>query len=420
MSRRLEHGMMLLEMDRYAEAERELRGALAEDPDEPMAHAFLGLCLAHLERYDEATREAKVAVGQDPEEPLVHQVLARVMVERNHFLEAQRAIDEAISLDPYNEENYGVLAAIHLAQGNWQQTLDAAEEGLDLDPENAGLINLRVIALRQLGRADEAEDDLDDVLAEDPDDPWAHTNVGWNALERGDPDAALAAFSEALRLDPELDYAREGLIQALKARYRFYRLVLRYYLWMSKLSAWRQWALIIGLYVGVRMLRGMMRDNPALAPVGTLVMVLYAGFCWTTWTADILFNLLLFLHPVGRYALTREERITSIVTGALMVSGPALLVAGYVIESALLIMGGAGLLLATLLVAATAQCERGWPRTVMLLFSAAMIALAGWAMALMAGGQVERSMTMGIYYLLGVGLGGTILSNILGRYTPRL
>jgi Tfp pilus assembly protein PilF len=56
-----------------------------------------------------------------------------------------------------------------------------------------------------------------DMLAMDPDDAHAHANRGWLLLRRGQPDEAMQSFQSALRLDPTLDWARLGMIEAMKA-----------------------------------------------------------------------------------------------------------------------------------------------------------------------------------------------------------
>ena len=45
------------------------------------------------------------------------------------------------------------------------------------------------------------------------------------------------------------------MVEALKARYFLYRLMLRYYLWMSRFTRRGQWGMIIGLWVGVQVLQ---------------------------------------------------------------------------------------------------------------------------------------------------------------------
>jgi hypothetical protein len=52
-------GFRLYHLDRYAEAEREFRRHLAEDPNDAGGHAWLAMCLVDLERLEEATDEAQ-------------------------------------------------------------------------------------------------------------------------------------------------------------------------------------------------------------------------------------------------------------------------------------------------------------------------------------------------------------------------
>src|SRR4051794_14436131 len=99
----------------------------------------------------------------------------------------------------------------------------------------------RATELYQEGRYDEAEEELRPELEASPDDLTArallslcrsarlgtgasaddpaggsadnavtHADRGWARLREGDARAALDSFREALRLDPELEFARAG------------------------------------------------------------------------------------------------------------------------------------------------------------------------------------------------------------------
>src|SRR5206468_3894993 len=142
----------------------------------------------------------------------------------------------------------------------------AAEQGLQLDPEHVGCANLRAMAMVKLGRKAEAGATIDAALAKNPDNALTHANQGWTLLEKGDAKKALEHFCEALRLDPENAWARHGIVEALKARNLIYAVMLKYFLWMSKLSRQAQWAIILIGYFGNQMLGSMARTNPRLAP----------------------------------------------------------------------------------------------------------------------------------------------------------
>lgn len=210
---------------------------------------------------------------------------------------------------------------MHFDQRRWQDALDAAEEGLRLDPEHAGCANLRAMALVKLGRRGEAGATIDSALAKDPENATTHANRGWTLLEQRDPARALEHFRESLRLDPDNAWARQGIVEALKARNPVYAVMLRYFLWMSKLSRRAQWGVILGGYVGNRLLAGAAAANPEIAPLVLPLRILYVAFVLLTWTAQPLFNLVLRLDRFGRLALSDEEIVESNSIGAVILLG---------------------------------------------------------------------------------------------------
>lgn len=78
--------------------------------------------------------------------------------------------------------------------------LDAA---LALAPDHLDAMLERAFALFELLRADEARRQLEEVLAREPDEPWAHHQLGLIAERRGDRTEADRRFRRARRLDPE-------------------------------------------------------------------------------------------------------------------------------------------------------------------------------------------------------------------------
>ncbi len=161
------------------------------------------------------------------------------------------------------------------------------------------------MALVKLGRRAEAGATIDTALRRDPEDALTHANQGWTLLHQGQPQKAMEHFREALRLEPNLEWARQGIVEALKARHWIYRQMLRYFLWMGRLSRRAQWGVIIGALIAQNVLNSAL--PPALAPLGEILAWCLVGFAILTWTADPLFNLLLRLHPLGRLALSRQQ-----------------------------------------------------------------------------------------------------------------
>lgn len=281
-----------------------------------MAEAALAL-----ERYDEATDHAAHAVRVAPEEPLVWYVTARVFLIRRRLDRAAHAVAECIRLEPRDPNAHALAGAIAIERRDWNAALAAADEGLRLSPEHDGCTNIRAGALTRLGRNDEAARTLRGQLARTPGDPTTHANQGWTALHAGDHQAALTHFREALRLDPTNNWARTGIIEALKARYWIYRQMLRWFLWMEKLSPRVQMGVILGgwlLYRGAHAIAT--GDGPLRIPALVFAGA-YVAFVLSTWFASPISNGLLCLNRFGRLALTGWEKLGAAVVCATLALG---------------------------------------------------------------------------------------------------
>lgn len=373
MSVHYDRALLLYQQSRYGLAEQELLQSLADDPHNPFAHALLALCLCQQKDYSAAMREAKEAIHLGPDASFTHYALAYVLYQRDRHQEAESAIEEALSLDPGEADYYSLLASIRFDQRRWPAALEAAEQGLAQDAEHGGCTNLRAMSLVKLGRRAEAGAALGDALSRDPEDALTHANQGWTLLEQRQPDKALEHFREALRLEPNLDWARQGIVESLKARNWLYRQMLRYFLWMGRLSSRARWGVVMGLLIAQQMLPSAL-PGP-LAPVGNILFWCMLAFVFLTWTADPLFNLLLRLNPLGRLALSREQIWASNCVGFC-------LLLALVALTGWAICGDGRYLLATVMaawlvvpVAGTFKCPYGRPRLIMAVYTVVLAAI---------------------------------------------
>lgn len=311
MSVHLQRAELLLAQSRPADAEREALQALLAQPDDPSAHAVLALCRAAQDKLADSLEAARAAIGLAPDSGYFHYVHAHVLHRLDRDREALDAIREAIRLDPGSEDNFALLSSLHLAKRDWNASLEAAERGLSLNPEHTLSANLRAMALVRLGRNREAVDTVDYALEHAPESALSHANQGWNHLHRNDPRQAQEHFREALRLQPDLEYARQGMLESLKARNPVYRGMLAYFLWMGRLSTKLQWVFVIVTFFGVRAVRQLASSQPQLGWVLWPLLVLFYVFIYLSWTAGPIFNLLLRLNKFGRLVLSRDERVAS-------------------------------------------------------------------------------------------------------------
>lgn len=314
---------VLMSQNRTELAEEQLRMVLASESSHSEAHALLALCLVEREAWEAATEEAQQAIFHGPEDPTAHYSLARVMLKRNRLREAREAINEALRLAPWNASYFATLGAIEAASERWEEVLKAAQQGLEADPEDEACENLRAAALTTLGRRSEAGVTIQESLRRNPENAFTHANEGWRLLHIRQPEQAMVHFREALRLDPNLEWARRGIVEAMKARFFIYRTMLGFFLWIGRFPPRTRLLLLIGMPIAQSVLQSTVESVPALEFLALPLMLTYLLFVWMTWTSSALFNLVLMLNPFGRLALNHAEKVQAIATGSCVVAALA-------------------------------------------------------------------------------------------------
>ena len=123
--------------------------------------------------------------------------------EKGRFEEARRLAEQAIDADPECAPAYAVLGWIVTATGHIAEGIEFSERAAALDPSDGTAL----LAIACFGAVLGVTRDMDpgevaeEMLTSDPLWPPAHIAVWWNAIARGDFDAALDASSAALRLE---------------------------------------------------------------------------------------------------------------------------------------------------------------------------------------------------------------------------
>ncbi|MCA9036102.1 MAG: tetratricopeptide repeat protein [Planctomycetaceae bacterium] len=322
MNEHLRRATFLMQQSRYELAESELRLALAEDSGNAIAHAFLAMCLSERDQHAAATDEAQQAILHSPDLAIGHYAMAWVMRERNRLTEARTAINEAIRIDPADVNSFAMLASIEAKANQWKSCRIAAERGLEIDPEDVDCTNLLAIAMTSMGDREQAGVTIREALQRDPDNTITHANEGWRLLGRHEPEKAMLHFQEALRLDASNEWARAGIVEAMKARHFIYRWMLSFFLWLNSFSPRVQILLVLGIMFGQGLLSRVLNTVPFLQPFAVLISLTYILFAWMTWTSSSLFNLVLMANRFGRLALTPKQRLEASLAGICVAVGP--------------------------------------------------------------------------------------------------
>ena len=180
---------------------------------------------------------------------------------------------------------------------------------MQVNPDDTACAGMRSLALERLGRTSDALQESERAVVRAPDSADAHSMRGWALLQKGRYKESQEAFREALRLEPTHEFARTGMIQALNSNNILFRMMFKFHSMASRLGSGSRWMLIIGLFVGMRLLRSFADANPAWKPYVLPITILYFAFCMLSWIADPLFNAFLRFHPFGKYLLSHQREM---------------------------------------------------------------------------------------------------------------
>ncbi len=166
-------GRMYLEVGRDQEAQQQSLAALATARTSADVWALRGDCL--------------LAAGQLPDALAAYH---RALALQPDFPEVQLQAAEIY----HQEHRYGRLLA----------TLDRLQDGMGTDATPARADVLQGIAMRQLGRSDEAQKCFVRATEKDPSDSTARLELATLLLDQGNVEAAKESLAMALKLNPTL------------------------------------------------------------------------------------------------------------------------------------------------------------------------------------------------------------------------
>lgn len=305
---------LLLDQNRPSEAEKQIAEVLREDPNNDQALSLLARCKYDQRKYNEGIDIVNQAIGIDPLHDYYFYLLGFGYYQLSQTDNARLALTQALSLNPYAPDYYGLTAMVLIEDRSFEEALLKANEGLALDATNVTCLNARATSLNKLKRTDDAIQTMEYALSQDPENDFTHVNAGWNLLEKGKYRQASSHFTEALRLNPNLENARAGLKESLKSAIPPYRWLLQYSFWVNNQNRQMRWVVPVILYVAVRIILGASRDGGSvLATVGIGVVVFYLAVVFLSWIINPLANLFLLASRRGRYALSISEKYNSLL-----------------------------------------------------------------------------------------------------------
>lgn len=201
---RLSHALVALENDQTALAREELTRLIEQGHHTDEAHYYLG-------RIADEKDETERAIGfyQNVEKGNYYfPALARaseLMAEQGEFEKALSNIQDLRESNPEQEENFHLLEVnLLLDREENERALEAANKALEDYPDNIRIRYARAMLLDSMEKPGQAEEDLRQIIDEQPDNAVALNALGYILTTRTDRyDEARGYIERALEIDPE-------------------------------------------------------------------------------------------------------------------------------------------------------------------------------------------------------------------------
>ena len=195
---------------RLAEAETRYREVLAIHKGYGLAHAGLGTVLFRQERYAEALDH----LGQALESPATAEArgalylyMGRSAVELGRLEEAEAQLQRALAAMPDNVLVPLALAELRTRQGHEDEAEMYRHQARDMRPADPILLYLVAESFRKEGHIDKAIAAYEDALGIDPGNAPVRAGLGIALYQSRRFRAAVDSMTRALELQPDLPYA---------------------------------------------------------------------------------------------------------------------------------------------------------------------------------------------------------------------
>ncbi|MCG8320706.1 MAG: tetratricopeptide repeat protein [Cytophagales bacterium] len=298
---------LLIERNKLDLAQQQITEALTTYPDSGTLFGLQAEIYLKKQEHKKAKSAIDKALGLDPEDDYLYLLKSQIWLQLGYHNEALKAIDDAINYNPESATYYGAKAEILIMKKQFKEAEKFANKGLETDPEDLLSNNMLSMAQTKLGQANQAYERLESMLTDDPENALTQANTGYHFLQQGNVKKAKEHFAVALQDDPNFEFARAGMLEAIKATNWLYRKLLMFSFWMEKLGSRNKWFFLIGIIVVVKLI-------PVLLPF-------YLVFVFWTWFTGPVSDVMLYFDQYGKYLMTKKNRIlTEINIGMITVT----------------------------------------------------------------------------------------------------
>ena len=312
---------LLLKQSRYAEAKEYIGYHLTQHPEDSYAKYCYALVLLRSGDTNESRKLTEQLLTENPDDELIIDLSLQIDLEDGNLDRAESKALLLLEARPDDAEHYFTLARVKLSQRSYDKALEAVNNGLEIDAENLSGLNLKITLDGLLGNKSDTKSAIENALELDAEDPSSIANQASQMLREGKVSQALDRLQYALSLDPTNQLAQHYMQEAIKSKFWPYRMFYKYKELGARLSSAGSWKLVIGAYLGYRVILGVARNNSTLEPYLMPLVYLIMSLFLLTWVMDPLMNIYLLTNKYGRVLLDRDEtKMAQACLGALVLA----------------------------------------------------------------------------------------------------
>lgn len=124
--------------------------------------------------------------------------------------------DEKEQPTEMNSVPFAALAQIYFNKKDYDKSIQNVQKILILEPENSDVNSFLVSVYDAQGKRDEAAKFIESLVAKDPNNKMYRAQYGDILLQLGEYDKAIAQYEQALKVDPNFDFALRNCAAAYK------------------------------------------------------------------------------------------------------------------------------------------------------------------------------------------------------------
>ena len=166
-----------LDSEDWESAIKHARNVLLGDPENVNAYVNLALAYLRQDLDDQALLIASNALDRRPEAAALHNIMGLIFLRKDDSRAATESFLAALKHNPRQVDAKLNLAALELAYGDFRTALGRFDEVIEVRPNDAMLVISRAVALRGLGRFEEARAGYEAALILKPELPAALYNL---------------------------------------------------------------------------------------------------------------------------------------------------------------------------------------------------------------------------------------------------